>query len=487
MFRHLNPVGILRVEQELVRAFEDLNRDDVIFGIFDENLNGYVPLARDDVDHLIRLKTWKTQGQKRVAPAGRFTNLGRRLQFLRRLARSLWQSRTTGTDNTRWREQYLAEALLQISGPDFNRVRGQLDRITNRFPKYRAYLPRLDDLNWQVETGHFDYGAHGRHTAAVGIDPETITHFVCAGAFWSDARHQYAHHAKYAHGWKIHYMIYDLIPIKWRHVTEPTTKETFPLALHWALWSVDQIWTISQTTKADLKEYITTNGYPEIADDAMTTTYLGAEINTKKASPAAVKKTLGRFGLKAENFVLMVGTLEPRKNHEFAYRMWKELNARHPGQIPPLVWVGQPGWSIGPLLAQIGDDAELPHQAIHILSDVSDEELSILYRQCRFSLFPSHYEGWGLPVVEALNYGRPVVASDTAAVVEAGQGASDHIGLFDGEAWLSHVYDLISDDALYQQTMDRVAGFDGYRWQDFRTQIQTGFTTFEAQYAGPKA
>jgi glycosyltransferase involved in cell wall biosynthesis len=174
----------------------------------------------------------------------------------------------------------------------------------------------------------------------------------------------------------------------------------------------------------------------------------------------------------------MVGTQEPRKNPDFAYRLWRELHCRHPGQVMPLVWVGQPGWSIAPLLEMIRADTGLPANAIRILPDIDDDELVSLYRACRFSIYPSHYEGWGLPVVEGLGHGKPCLISDAPAVVEAGAGVAEVIGLFEGEAWLERCRTLMTDEAAYRAAAARAQTFRGHSWSGFRDGLCDDFTRF---------
>ncbi len=482
MFRHLNPVGILRVELEVVKAFKQMKASgqDVVLGVYNEESNAYYELSIEEYQALAVDKTWKSQPSRRAEPLpnSRSKRLIRKAQFIARLTKTFIEARVSKSSSTLKRQLYLGKALTDLSDEDYTTLRARIAPVVSSLGIPPSYLQRLDEINFEVQTGTFDYDCISRFSDQNKIAPSTIKHFICAGAFWSDKRYEYAHQCKYVHAWKLHYMIYDLIPIQWRHLTEPTTKKTFPVALHWVLWSADQFWTISETTKQDLLRHISDNGYPKFADEQITPTYLGADIEDAIEADDKATAVLARHGLEDKNFVLMVGTLEPRKNHELAYRLWKEIRMRRPDLQTPMVWVGQAGWAIDPLLQQVFEDYELPHDSIRRLTNINDQELSILYQRCRFGILPAHYEGWGLPVVETLAYGRPVIASDAPAIVEASKGTAKHISILDGKAWLQHMEDLLDDGPVYEAAVEKAQTFDPFKWEDFREQISQSYNDF---------
>ncbi|MDT8349839.1 glycosyltransferase, partial [Roseomonas mucosa] len=80
---------------------------------------------------------------------------------------------------------------------------------------------------------------------------------------------------------------------------------------------------------------------------------------------------------------------------------------------------GRVGWLVADLMQQL-ENAEWLGGKIRLVRDPSDEELLALYRGCRFTLFPSLFEGWGLPVSESLALGRPCIASNRTSLPEAG-------------------------------------------------------------------
>ena len=140
-------------------------------------------------------------------------------------------------------------------------------------------------------------------------------------------------------------------------------------------------------------------------------------------------------------YLLSVGTLEPRKNLGRLLDAYEVLRSRRP-DIPPLVVAGGPGWrNAGELAARI---AAVP--GVTALGYVPDERLAALYRDASALVFPSLYEGFGLPVVEAMAAGLPVVTSDRGALGEVAGDAALFVDPLDPEAIAAGI-DRILDDA----------------------------------------
>ncbi len=114
-------------------------------------------------------------------------------------------------------------------------------------------------------------------------------------------------------------------------------------------------------------------------------------------------------------FILAVGSLEPRKNLVTLLGAHARMDAP-----PPLVLVGHRRWRGEELDRALADH---PH-AVQVLTEVSDVQLATLYGTCGVFVFPSRYEGFGLPVLEAMACGAPVVASSASAIPEAAGGAA---------------------------------------------------------------
>ena len=114
-----------------------------------------------------------------------------------------------------------------------------------------------------------------------------------------------------------------------------------------------------------------------------------------------------------------------RKNHGLLYQAWRRLILQFGAKIPPLVLAGRMGWATRDVLQQIHDDPVVRDRII-VLFDVSDEELSWLYRNCQFTLSVLHYEGWGLPVAESLVYGKYCICTNATSVPEVAGDLVDY-------------------------------------------------------------
>jgi glycosyltransferase involved in cell wall biosynthesis len=162
-------------------------------------------------------------------------------------------------------------------------------------------------------------------------------------------------------------------------------------------------------------------------------------------------------------FVLAVGTLEPRKNLPRlveAYRaLDPELQSRH-----PLVVVGALGWEAGQTLTALRSLGE----RCTMLGFVSDAALAELYRRCAVFCYPSLGEGFGLPVLEAMAAGAPVVTSNISSLPEVGGSAAEYVDPRDVGCIAGALRRVLCDESLRAQLgregLERAAEFS---WEDF--------------------
>jgi glycosyltransferase involved in cell wall biosynthesis len=112
-------------------------------------------------------------------------------------------------------------------------------------------------------------------------------------------------------------------------------------------------------------------------------------------------------------YVLTVGTIHPRKNHVLLLDVWSRWLAsdRGAGRVPWLVIVGRRHPQDGAFFERLASELAL-RSRVRVVTDATDSELAALYDGCRFLAFPSLAEGWGLPIREALLYGKPSIVTD---------------------------------------------------------------------------
>jgi glycosyltransferase involved in cell wall biosynthesis len=139
--------------------------------------------------------------------------------------------------------------------------------------------------------------------------------------------------------------------------------------------------------------------------------------------------------LRKTPYFLQCGTLEPRKNHLMTLHVWRELVARHGQAAPKLVIVGARGWENENIVDLLERCAALRAHVLEV-SGLATPSLVRLMRGARALLMPSFAEGYGLPLVEALALGAPVIASDIQVFREVAGGSFTAVSPIDGEGWL---------------------------------------------------
>jgi alpha-1,3-rhamnosyl/mannosyltransferase len=117
--------------------------------------------------------------------------------------------------------------------------------------------------------------------------------------------------------------------------------------------------------------------------------------------------------------------------------------------VPPLVLCGGYGWKAEGLRREV--DAARAEGWLHHFGYVSEQELAAFYRNARLFVFPSRYEGFGLPLLEAMSAGVPAVASDLPVLRELGGDAALYAPALDEETWAERVEELLSDGELAER------------------------------------
>ncbi|MBN8943054.1 MAG: glycosyltransferase family 4 protein [Rhizobiales bacterium] len=251
--------------------------------------------------------------------------------------------------------------------------------------------------------------------------------YISLGLDWDQKDMSFIYHIKMEIGFKVLSCCYDLIPVKFPHLCVGDVAARFALYFTDLAWSSDEIVCISERSRADLLELLTEVGAPI---PAATVFKLGSELALPDGH-AVTDETRSAAG---DRFVLFVSTIERRKNHETLYRAYTRLVDQGETDLPKIVLVGMLGWGVADLLADLQFDPRIQGR-IEILSNVGDADLSWLYRNALFTVFPSLYEGWGLPVAESLAAGKFCLASDRGSIPEVGGDLVEYIDPWDVPRW----------------------------------------------------
>ncbi len=106
------------------------------------------------------------------------------------------------------------------------------------------------------------------------------------------------------------------------------------------------------------------------------------------------------------------------------------------------------------------------------MNHVSDAELNWLYDHCKFTLYPSLYEGWGLPIVESFNHGKACIASNTSSMPEAGQGLAVHLDPMDFSAWYQQVLQFVDQPQRLADVESRIREhYQPRSWDEFNQEF----------------
>ncbi|HDZ9482135.1 TPA: glycosyltransferase, partial [Vibrio cholerae] len=127
-------------------------------------------------------------------------------------------------------------------------------------------------------------------------------------------------------------------------------------------------------------------------------------------------------------------------------------------------------WDIEPVLGLLQATGNL-YGSVIVVESASEEELRYLYEKCKFSVYPSHYEGWGLPLGESLSYKKPCLHFDNSSLVEAGYGMTTPVSYPDYEQYYNMLSLLLTDEDFYQKECERIDVNNLRTWQDFAYDI----------------
>ena len=241
-------------------------------------------------------------------------------------------------------------------------------------------------------------------------------------------------------GMKVVTCCYDLIPVLYPQYCVNDVAGIFTSYFLEVADGSDLVLCISKQSEKDLNELLERTGGARPPTHVFPLGDNIPVVGNDEISPAV--KEICR-----EKFILFVSTIERRKNHEVLYRAYHLLCAggKRP-LLPKLVFVGMPGWGVSELMKDIELDP-LTRDLIVRMSHVSDAELRSLYESASFCVFPSLYEGWGLPVGEALSLGKAVLASDRGSLPEVGGDLVRYIDPWSPHAWAEEIYRIATDDA----------------------------------------
>jgi glycosyltransferase involved in cell wall biosynthesis len=146
------------------------------------------------------------------------------------------------------------------------------------------------------------------------------------------------------------------------------------------------------------------------------------------------------------NYLLSVGTFEARKNRILMYYVYKLAKSRNI-MLPKIVIVGRLGWRSDDIYNILKEDPDTKDNFI-FMQNANDEELEWLYKNCLFTVYPSFYEGWGLPIAESVQRGKMVCASNTSSMPEIAGDLISYFNPYSTDECLNAITKLLNSDKL---------------------------------------
>ncbi|MGH8061024.1 MAG: glycosyltransferase family 4 protein, partial [Pseudoxanthomonas sp.] len=293
----------------------------------------------------------------------------------------------------------------------------------------RSLLQRGSEHGWNCRpVSHSQEGrladAWDYATRGLGVAPErtleergfsTGDHMLLLDSAWEHPeRFLGTIDSMHAAGAKVGAVLYDLIPLRFPHHCVDFMQAVFEKWLRFVVLHCDYIICISRAVADDLGAWIHEEKAATSPGLGIGHVLLGSDIDEGRVADDACTRNMHE-AMQGDDTILMVGTLEPRKRHDLALAAFEQL--WRDGENSRLVIVGKQGWHVEELVTHIRQHPRLGRN-LFWLESVSNADLDHAYRHCSALLQASDAEGFGLPIVEAGRYGKPLLLTDIAVFRE---------------------------------------------------------------------
>lgn len=290
-------------------------------------------------------------------------------------------------------------------------------------------------------------------------------------SWWLQNYFLHVRRAKELYGVRYVPFVHDMIPVM---TPEHCVKELTQDFISWALGvfaHADHFLTNSEASKRDLITVAEQLGYA-LEPQNIHVVRLNADFR-KPTISVPTAQTLSRYGLVEGQYVLFVSTIESRKNHLSAFKAWQDLiRRRGASDVLKLVCVGNRGWLNDAVFSKLEADKDLQSKVM-IVSGVSDPDLANLYKASAFTLYPSTYEGWGLPVTESFCYGKAALLSDSSSLPEAGGDFADYFRVGDQAEFIQKLERLMFDLPYRREREQNIlSNFQPRPWRELGEDIE---------------
>lgn len=292
-----------------------------------------------------------------------------------------------------------------------------------------------------------------------GLDSEDIL-FIPWGEWWDETFISRLETLHRENGVKLVQILHDMSPIVVPQFSNSgNATETYPVYCKRIYPICDLILSVSKNSKKDAEEWLTAQNLsvPDIQ-----VFRLGDNITVQKTKKTD-NVTDRLKTVKDKKYILSVGTIELKKNHRLIYDTYK-LAKQNGITLPMFIMAGRLGWMSESTVELIQNDPDVK-DLIKLVIEPSDQELTALYNGALFTVLPSYYEGWGIPIAESLAYGVPCLSSNTSSMVEIAPGITRHFSPYSAQECLDEmVYAL--DEKNFKELQKKTSSYTSHSWKE---------------------
>ncbi len=273
------------------------------------------------------------------------------------------------------------------------------------------------------------------------------------------------------YGVRIAVYIYDVLPVNYPQFTHFSTRFNYINYIGSYLMYADAIITSSQSTLDSIHALGEKLGLKKVPGFV---SWHGSDFNERKRSAG---NSIPEEVIEAtkDRYILTVGTIEPRKNHKF---LLDAFDAGLFNKDCKLIFAGKIGWNVEDLEERMENHPKRGKKFFHF-TGLSDEAIDYLYSHAFLVAFPTYAEGFGLPIIESLERGTPVLATDIPVLREVGKQYCRYFELNNIEDFTDRLTNLIDNPSEYEKLKEEVKKFEPSTWEEAADKVIEALDTLK--------
>lgn len=269
-------------------------------------------------------------------------------------------------------------------------------------------------------------------------------------------------------GLKLVCAVYDTITIndETRMLYPSDTSTRFGAYFDWISRNADLVICGGENTKSDVRKQQQKRSLRQTRTHAVK---WGSQTTATDSAGALDDDSVLRLLRVSQPFILCVGTIEARKNHQILYKAYKRLRRE---DAPLMVFAGTPDTGVKDFLDTLRRDPEVAGR--FMILRPRDRELAVLYRRALFTVLPSLYEGWSLTLPESLQNGKFCIAADVPPLREVGGDHAEYVDPFDARGWADRIAHYARDKKALRAREDAIrTGYHAVTWTETAEAVHT--------------